>query len=59
MKFKHKGCLPSVNRYFFIFIHNYEQIIYNNDTTFQLDKMECNYYELIEMKKELLQLKYI
>ena len=34
-------------------------IICNNDTTFQLDKMECNYYDLIEMKKELLQLKNI
>lgn len=28
-------------------------IICNNDTTFQLDKMECNYYDFIEMKKEL------
>ena len=26
-------------------------IMINNDTTFQLDKMECNYYDFIEMKK--------
>jgi hypothetical protein len=26
-------------------------IICNNDTTFQLDKMECNYYDFMEMKK--------
>jgi hypothetical protein len=31
----------------------------NNDTTFQLDKMECNYYNYMEIKKELLQLKNI
>ena len=34
-------------------------IICNNDTTFQLDKMECNYYDYMEIKKELLQLKNI
>ena len=32
-------------------------IMINNDTTFQLDKMECNYYDYMEMKKELEQLK--
>ncbi len=32
-------------------------IICNNDTTFQLDKMECNYYDFMEIKKELEQLK--
>ena len=34
-------------------------IICNNDTTFQLDKMECNYYDFMEMKKELEQVKNI